>query len=116
MKIKNSILVETANVLANLQPLKKAPKASFAFGKNLRKLKSLMEDITNTQKALLKEHFGDERPDDHPNKAAYLKAFQDVLDTEVEFEPHKCSEADLNLDENPISPRELASLMWLIEE
>lgn len=118
MKVSNNTLRVTKAAIELVGDLQKAPKAAFALAKNHRRIVSELTEYESERKKLIKQHFGDaEKVDDkHPNWQAFHRDCATVLDIEVDFEPHKFSEDDLNLEQNEIKPAILSELLWLIED
>ena len=79
---------------------------------------TLAQDIEAARVKIWKQHFGDlkEVKASDPKLTAYNADFQKVLDTEVEYTPHKITEADLNIETNAFSPKVLDLVAWLISD
>lgn len=118
MKCKNRVLANTKLAIDQIKPLSKAPKALFALAKNHRRIVSALEAVEESRKTIYKQHFEDaaEVNGKHPNWSAFSKDYDQILDTEVDFEPHKFSEGELNLELNEIAPAVLSEILWLLNE
>jgi hypothetical protein len=116
IKIKNSKAIELYSAIESIQALSQAPKAVFALAKNSTTLEVIRDDVEKARKKLWVGHFGDEKSGGkgHPKFLDYLSEYQAVLDTEVEFKPHRFSLQDFNLDVNVVSPAALQRLFLLM--
>lgn len=118
MKISNRKVIETVNAIQGIGSLSKAPRAVFALAKNLNKLKVLKLDVDESQRTIFKDVFGDvpNVKDTDPKMPQFQKEWEKILNIEVEFEPHKFSSEDLNLDLNSMTSENLQLIGWLLTD
>lgn len=100
------------------QPSKNRPsylfkgKATYAFARNLKKLKSVVEDLEKVRVELFKKHrTGEEESLSGAAATAFTAEFQDVLDMKQDIALLQVDVADLDLDRNPVPADVLAELL-----
>jgi hypothetical protein len=87
-------------------------KATYAFARNLKRLKAIVEDLEKARVETFKRHRqGEEESLTGAAAAAFTIEFQEVLDTVNEVEILQIDVADLDLDRNPVAADVLAELL-----
>lgn len=102
----------------NVSNFKFKASVIYALAKNLRRLKSLTEDVEQTRVKLVKKY--QETPDQEKlsdtARKQFLKEYDEFLQTEIDVNFHKIKEEDLDLDTNKVPVPIIAELLGTIIE
>lgn len=116
IKLKNREIIAAHQAIKSIPGLKKSTEQGvYGLAKNQKKLADAIGPVEDANRALFKEHFGDETQVDqkHPRWLAYQEAAR-VLDAiENELDIHQVQKADVKATESEIAPATLA-LLWFM--
>lgn len=113
MTLTNQKVTDLKAAIESIPPLNKAPKALFALAKNLNRLNSLDRDRSDARQKLFHSVFGADVvkvANDDVRIPEFEKQYAAVLAVEVDFVPHQITTADLNVEVNVLSPKQIADL------
>ena len=124
VKLTNKQLFNVFQVLAKLDPgldpqsrTKSAftfkAKVSYAFARNFKKLRAIVDDLEKTRIETFKKYRTKEDEEQLTGEAAkkFTAEFGEVLDETIEFDFHTVDIGDLELDKNHINIDVLSELL-----
>ena len=127
IKLSNKKILDDANALSSLNNKQLPVKVSFAISKNIGKIESVLK-IYNTEREKLLEKYSKKDGEGkfiiengnitiQENRVEeWNKDIEDLLAIENEVEIHKFSIAEFNGKDYEISPAELTTIDYMIEE
>jgi hypothetical protein len=118
MKLSNRRIEDVIILIEALPALNKAPKANFALAKNLDRLEREYKPFKLVKEKIWRSHFGsiDEAPPGDARIPAFLAEINPIYDEEVDFTPHFFHWEDFNLEVNPLSPKTIKELFFLLKQ
>ncbi len=119
MKITKSKARETFLAISKLGQMPR--KVAYALSRNKAKLRPINEAIDEEVKALVQEHFGEDKSTikDDPRVGAFNKAAEELMkeQEEEEFEPYRFDGKLLeDAEVGECDPNALESIFWLQKE
>lgn len=128
MKLTNRTISRLWNALHDLDGEKKSDGSTdarfvfkgtvlYAFARNINHLRAHQVAIEKTTEAIVRQHAGGKPTlaSDAPAFLACNAEIEQVLDAEVEVDPHRIKIADLDLDKNHLRPVTVAGLEPIID-
>jgi len=118
MKVSYSKVINTIQAINSIENLPRSPKALIALSRNLDKLNKENEIYIAARKKLWAEIFGDKQEVDQndPNVPKFRRMDQELLASEIDFQPTQFSMSDFNLENVSISPKAFNLITWLISD
>lgn len=118
-KLKNNKLKSYYELIKNIPPLKNSIKASYAWGRTLRKWHDAYEEREKQWKVIFARNFGEGGIGSplHANWNTYQKEVRVLDDLDVDVEYMEFAEDDLKLEDgDSVAPAQFEAILWMMKE